>query len=267
MTENLWALREQKRMSVATLATRAGLPIGLIMEYEAGQRSIDPRHLSRLARALYVEEADIRLSGEPRPGAPQLERTPARTEPPARPPVRPPEPQGVREPSRTEPAAPEQASRARNARGPRTGVEPKPPAPARPSQLTHLNDLMSRLGKDRAEVEAEMGKPLAEMNRLEASSLLARFQTEMRSAAIVDRRRAYLPEAVDQYELRYLTGLQASQAHVRFEMFDGRTVDGRVSGFGPYHITVVQEDGSELTLNKLALVSYRRAASGGEQTS
>ncbi len=105
------------------------------------------------------------------------------------------------------------------------------------------------------------------MNRLEASSLLARFQTEMRSAAIVDRRRAYLPEAVDQYELRYLTGLQESRAHVRFELFDGRTVDGRVSGFGPYHITVVQEDGSELTLNKLALVSYRRAASGGEQPS
>ena len=50
MAENLWALREQKKLSVAMLASRAGLPIGLIMQYESGQRSIDPRHLARLAR-------------------------------------------------------------------------------------------------------------------------------------------------------------------------------------------------------------------------
>jgi len=112
-----------------------------------------------------------------------------------------------------------------------------------------------------------MGKPLAEMNRLEASSLLARFQTQMRSAAIVDRHRAYLPEAVDQYEMHYLTGLRDQQAQVRFELFDGRSVDGKILGFGPYQITVVQDDGSELTLNKLALVSYRRAASDEEQPS
>ena len=36
MSENLWVFREQKRLSVATLASRAGLPIGLIMEYESG---------------------------------------------------------------------------------------------------------------------------------------------------------------------------------------------------------------------------------------
>ena len=80
MADNLWSLREQKKLSVATLASRAGLPIGLIMEYEAGQRSIDPRHLSRLARALYVEESDIRLRSDPRPGTGQLERQPRRDE-------------------------------------------------------------------------------------------------------------------------------------------------------------------------------------------
>jgi hypothetical protein len=32
MPENLWALREQKRISVAALANRAGLPIGVILE-------------------------------------------------------------------------------------------------------------------------------------------------------------------------------------------------------------------------------------------
>ena len=81
MADNLWVLREQKKISVATLASRAGLPIGLIMEYESGQRSIDPRHLNRIARALYVEEADIKLRSDPRPGAAPLERQPSRDAP------------------------------------------------------------------------------------------------------------------------------------------------------------------------------------------
>lgn len=258
MAENLWALRDQKRMSVATLASRSGLPIGLIMEYEAGQRSVDPRHLSRLARALYVEETDIRLRNDPRPETGALEPVPSRSE------------QRIHTPAK-EPAAPpaavELGGRQRAFRGPRPAVEPKPPAPARPSQLAHLNDLLTRLGRDRAALEAEAGKPLEEMNRLEASNLLARFQSELRSTASVERHRAYLPEAVDEYELRYLNRLQASQETVQFELFDGRTVEGRVSGFGAYHITVLQGDGSELTLNKLALVSYRRAAAGEEQPS
>ena len=74
MAENLWALREAKRLSVATLASRAGLPIGLIMEYESGTKSIDPRHLSRLAKALYVEESELRMRCDPRPGIGSLER-------------------------------------------------------------------------------------------------------------------------------------------------------------------------------------------------
>ena len=81
MAENLWVIREQKRISVAGLANRAGLPIGLIMEYESGQRSIDPRHLNRLAKALYVEDGDIRLQSDPKPGAPPLERQGRGTEP------------------------------------------------------------------------------------------------------------------------------------------------------------------------------------------
>ena len=78
MAENLWALREQKQMSVASLANRSGLPIRLIIEYEAGLRSIDPKHLTRLARVLYVEDADIKLQCDPKPGSAPLERQPAR---------------------------------------------------------------------------------------------------------------------------------------------------------------------------------------------
>jgi transcriptional regulator with XRE-family HTH domain len=252
MSENLWALREQKRLSVATLASRAGLPIGLIMEYESGTRSIDPRHLSRLSRALYVEETEISLQCDPRPGSGQLERQTLRSEP------RPAPPFSASPAMPSPPAADPSQVRQRTARPPRVMVEPRPPAPARQSQIAHLNDLLQRLGKDRTSLETELGKPLEQLDRLAASNLLGTVQIELRGAATPDRHRAYLPEAVDQYELRYLTAIKDAGAGMRFTLFDGSSVDGQVAGFGPYNITVRQADGSELTLNKLAIVSYRK---------
>ncbi len=255
MSENLWALREQKRLSVATLASRAGLPIGLIMEYESGTHSIDPRHLSRLARALYVEESEIRLRCDPRPGGGQLERQAPRPE--SRP-----APAAAALPPTSSPAAPEQAAgRQRIARPPRVATEPRPPAPARPSQIAHLDDLIQRLGKDRAEIQAELGKPFEQLDRLEASTLLVKLQVELRNAPSSERHRAYLPEAVDQYELRYLTAVKDEGVELHFTLFDGSRVDGQVTGFGPYNITVRQADGSELTLNKLAIANYRKRPS------
>lgn len=262
MAENLWALREQKRLSVATLASRAGLPIGVIMEYEAGTRSIDPRHLSRLAKALYVEESEIRLRCDPRPGAGQLERTsrpegftpapPRSPMPPGTP------PQGA--PAQSAPQPPPAQPRARTARPPRPASEAKPPAPARASQIAHINDLLQRLGRDRQSVEAELGKPLDQFDRLQASQLLVKLQADVKLAPTPDRHRAYLPEAVDSYEMHYLTRVRDDQTRLHFKLFDGSTVDGIVTGFGPYNITVRQADGSELTLSKLAIVSYLRPA-------
>jgi transcriptional regulator with XRE-family HTH domain len=254
MSENLWALREQKKLSVATLASRAGLPIGLIMEYESGQRGIDVRHISRLARALYVEDSDIKLRSDPRPGAAALERQPRRdegsrpaepAEPPATPASRPP--------------------RDRSPRPPRPAPAPRPPLPARPSQITHLQDLLARLGRPQAEVEAELGKPLTEIDRLTASQLLVKLQTEMKEGKFPERHRAYLPEAVDQFELRYLSAAQQAGDVLVFTLFDSTTVAGRVIGFGQYNITVQTADGNETTLNKLAIVSYTRPAPGKEQ--
>lgn len=136
--------------------------------------------------------------------------------------------------------------------------EPRPPAPARASQIAHLEDLIQRLSKDRAALEAELGKSLEQLNRLEASTLLVRLQTELRSTPTPDRHRAYLPEAVDQYEFHYLTAAMDGGSVLDFTLFDGSRVNGQVAGFGPYNITVRLADGSELTLNKLAIASYRR---------
>jgi transcriptional regulator with XRE-family HTH domain len=250
MAENLWALREQKKVSVATLANRAGLPIGLIMEYESGFRSIDPRHLGRLARALYVDEAEIKLRCDPRPGAGQLER----------------QPRPEREISRA-PGAPARsgsgpAGAGAKERGPRP--EPRPPAPARPSQIAHVQTLLRQLDLTPAQLEVEVGKPLAELDRTAMSGLLRSLQDRTRDLT-AERHRAYLPESVDTYEARYLTEAQAAGAVLRFTLFDGGTDEGQVIGFGPYSITIRAPDGAERTLNKLALVSYTRQPSGAWQ--
>lgn len=251
MADNLWSLREQKKLSVAALANRAGLPIGLIMEYESGQRSIDPRHLSRLAKALYVEDGDIRLQSDPRPGAPPLERqgSPGRSQyPPAadNAPARPSQPSA--------PTAPRQRERP-----PRGRYDSRPPMPPRPSQISHFNDVLVRLGRTQAEVEQALGKPIATLDRTAMSDLLKSLQEEVRRTS-AERHRAYLPEGVDAYESRYLTRLVNAGLPVRFTLFDGSTTEGAVIGFGPYSITIRQNDGAELTLNKLALVSYAALA-------
>jgi len=250
MAENLWVLREQKKLSVATLAGRAGLPIGLIMEYESGQRGVDVRHISRLARALYVEESEIKLRSDPRPGAGTLERQPHREA--VRPPV---------EPTPTETARP---PRDRALRPPRPVSTPRPPLPARPSQITHVQDLLGRLGRPQVEVEAELGKPLAELDRVAASHLLVKLQAEIKEGKFPERHRAYLPEAVDQYESRYLTAAQQAGDVLHFTLFDNTAVIGAVIGFGQYNITVRLADGSETALNKLAIVSYTKPAAGKE---
>jgi transcriptional regulator with XRE-family HTH domain len=251
VADNLWYLREQKKLSVAGLANRAGLPIGLIMEYESGQRSIDPRHLSRLARALYVEDSDIKLQSDPRPGVAPLERQ-ARRDLPSQPASG---PSG----STSDPAAapPTGAPPRGRDRAPRARSETKPPIPPRPSQLAHLEVLLARLGRSQAEVEAAIGRPIGSLDRLAFSELLKTLQEEARQVT-VERHRAYLPEAVDQYEHRYLTAAMAESASLHFTLFDGRSLDGRIVGFGPYSITIRSSDDVELTLNKLALVSYAR---------
>jgi len=251
MAENLWALREQKKLSVATLASRAGLPIGLIMEYESGQRSVDVRHISRLARALYIEETEIKLHSDPRPGAGALERQPHR--------------EMVRPPVESSPAAPTaRPPRDRGARPPRPAPAPRPPLPARPSQIAQLQELLGRLGRSQDEVEAEAGKSLTELDRVTASRLLVKLQAEIKEGKLPERHRAYLPEAVDQFESRYLSAARQAGDVLHFTLFDNTRVTGAVIGFGQYNIAVQLADGSEVILNKLAIVSYTKPAAGKE---
>ncbi|NLS75854.1 MAG: helix-turn-helix transcriptional regulator [Chloroflexi bacterium] len=248
--DDLWKIRLKKQMTVAQLSARAGIPARLLHEYEEGARSVPMRNLEAIAKALYVDVMDIKALSDPIPANLTDE-------------VRPPRRAAEDEPQR--PAAPPAArpSEPRSAppyggreRPPRR--EPRGPSKARESQVQHLLSLAQLFEWDQAALEREMGTPLAQLDRMEASRWLKvlqeRIVTERPKGA--KKRRPYLPESVDAFELHYLQDRQDTEKPLDFVLFNGDKLTGRVIGFGPYNITVVTPDGAEVTLNKLAIAYY-----------
>ncbi|HEC34412.1 MAG TPA: helix-turn-helix domain-containing protein [Chloroflexi bacterium] len=236
MPEDLWKIRKRKGMSVSQLAARSGIAGDVIREYESGGRAIPSGDLRRLARALYVGEWDINPRSSPPPRreerpAPVVEKAPPRK----------PKPKKKR--------------------------RPPPAVPARETQITHMLALAARFGLDRATLEGEIGKPLDQLATTEARKwnrhFMERLIKERPPKRPIDRRRAYLPEGVDGFEMDYLEKAKASGVLLTFTLFNGERHQGVLVGYGPYTITISQADGSELTLNKLA-IAYYRCMGGGE---
>ncbi len=232
---NLWEIRKRKGMSLKDLAARTGIPQNKLLAYEQGKEPIPYSDLPRLAKALYVEEWEIKTLSDPPPQPKQRHRS---------------------HPKRGK------SSRRSKPQRPRPRRMPPPPSPARETQLAHLRQLAPAVGKTVEEIEQMVGKPLSELTRREASRLLFQLQEILRERkqkakeeGAHNRKRAYLPEGVDRFELEYLTQLQESGKRVRFHLFDGSEVIGSVVGFGPYSITV-RTEGNETTLNKLAIAWY-----------
>jgi transcriptional regulator with XRE-family HTH domain len=255
--ENLRDIRKRKGLTVGQLSGRTGIPVRVLLDYEEGLTAIPPAHLARLAKALFVGIDEIR----------PLSKAVPREAPPAVP--RPPEPPFERR-REERPPAPGRPPAGRPGRPPREKKAPPPPGPARPSQVNHLIGLSRHFGWDLPELEAKIGKPLAGLNRREASQWLTELQQQIAAeapskppAAGPTRHRAHLPEAVDGYELAYLTRQQTEGTTLTFTMFNGETFTGRVIGFSPYSITIQDPAGSEVTLQKLAIAHYRRLAEGG----
>lgn len=140
---------------------------------------------------------------------------------------------------------------------------PPVPGPVRASQVAHLVNLGKRLGVEQAELEAQAGKPLSELNRREASQLLGTLQKriveEHPSRPKGKRQRPYLPESVDEFEFRYLTAVQEEGQQLDFKLFDGSQIVGQVIGFSPYAITIREASGAETTVQKLAIAYYRHS--------
>ncbi|MGQ9584846.1 MAG: helix-turn-helix domain-containing protein [Anaerolineae bacterium] len=254
--EDLWRIRQAKRLTVSELSSKSGVPARRIQEYEAGERAITSSDLPRLAKALYVEEWDIKVKSDPaprpKPSKPQVAEEPQ--EQPPRPRIAPKKVAEAPEPPQAKPSA----KRARAA------------LPARESQLKHMRQLGARLGLDDSALAEQAGKPLAELTRQEAGTLLRDLQERMSQVSpeqvVGKRKRPYLPESVDAFEAQYLTRCQEEGALLTFALFDGQEVEGRVVGFSPYTITVQACGGGiETTLRKLAIAYYRRNLASGEQ--
>ena len=235
MAENLWEIRRRKKMKVRDLAAKSGVPAALIHQYEAGEKSISQAHLRQLARALIMDTWDIKPVSDPKP---RVEEVPAQARPP-------------REP--------------RPLKAPRPA---RPPAPVRPSQIEHLLHLAQHFPDvDRASLEAQAGRTLEELTQKETSKLLSQLQERIRQEMPshpkypFERHRAYLPEGVDEFELKYLTAALEAGATLSLTLFDGTRIEGQLVGFNPYAITLRQPGGEEVTANKLAIAYYRREGS------
>ncbi len=246
MAEDLWKIRERKKMSVAQLALRSGLAMDLIEDYESG-KPLTAVHRAKLAKMLYVNDYDIKLQSAPKP--------------------RPPKPEAAPDKSPT-PAAGESTPQPRQAdkRAPKPAKEPKPaapPLPARPGQIQFLHDLSRFLGLSVEQMESQIGKPLGELTLPEARHWIKHYQSQANTPSEtrlpgLRSRRAHLPEGVDEFELKYLTEAQQARAVLTVKLFNDEVYRGTLIGFGPYALTLQQPDGQEITLQKLGILYYQR---------
>jgi transcriptional regulator with XRE-family HTH domain len=257
--DDLWKIRQRKQMSVPQLSAKAGIPARLIQEYEAGRRPISMDNLEKLARALFVDMMEIKPVSSPIP--PELAGAAAA---PARP---------AQSPQSQPSSAPPQFRQQRPVGAPSAAPRPARPSareaqalsPARESQIKHLLLLAQSFGWDKIGLEKEIGKPLTTLNRTDASNWLKQLQERISTEhpQKAKKRRPYLPESVDSFELEYLQKQQDAQNALEFSLFNGQKVSGRLMGFGPYNITIQSEMG-EITLNKLAIAYYRQLAEGAK---
>ncbi|MBE9507108.1 MAG: helix-turn-helix transcriptional regulator, partial [Chloroflexi bacterium] len=112
MPKDLRTIRKRKGMSINQLASRSGISIAVLVQYEKGEQEIPSPELRRLAKVLYVDEWDIKPRSTPPPSSEEQ-------------PAKPPRPE--REPPKEK------------------KPQPKSP-PARDSQIAHMLTLAARFG-------------------------------------------------------------------------------------------------------------------------
>ena len=262
MAKPLAQWRKEKRMKAGQLASKSGVPIQDIVAYEKGE-AIRLEHLSRLAKALYVDEMDIMLQPPPK------QKTPPK---PASPPPPPQAEAATPAAAEAAPAVQETPPQRKKSRWGKAG--PSDNKPARESQLKHLLTLAQKQGEDETAVATKIGKPLTEITEREAGHWLTQYteslklykaahraEQEANRPPDTRRRRYHLPEGVDEFEFNYLQARQEAGEMVAFTLFDGQRLQGKIVGFSPYQIAIEQADGTETMLHKLAIAYYTVSSS------
>ena len=255
MPENLWKLRARKGYSLPQLAAKSGIPQQLLFEYEQG-KPLKPADQLKLARALYVQPTDIELVSTPQPPMPPVGQR-AYPSAPAR-------PAGQHE-SR-EPREPRETRDVRPPMKPRGKPVPDRNSPARATQIEHLQHMVASRGHTLEQLLATVGKPLESLTLEEASKWnlhyrdmprIVKARTTGNSTGV---RRAALPEGLDKFEHEYLNTVQQAQGWLSLTLFNGEQMSGQLIGFSLYTFVLRQENGHEVTVQKLAIAYYTRVA-------
>ncbi len=253
MSENLWKLRRMKGLTLEQLEVRTGIPVPVLRQYEAG-RTLRPQDHVKLARALYVGVDVLKIRSDPPPMSPRSSDRgrgdlPSRGRPTSRPAPRP----AARPPAQPKPGPAPAATAS------------KEPAPVSETQLQAIDAVAKRLGMLPEELAADVGKPVQQLTAREARVWLREQYDRLSSQSSSNKmpgqsKRAALPEAVDAFELKYLTDAQQVGACLTVKLFNAETFSGRLIGFSPYALTLRLDDGREITLQKLAISYYTREA-------
>jgi transcriptional regulator with XRE-family HTH domain/sRNA-binding regulator protein Hfq len=262
MSNDLWELRKRRNLTVKQLAAKSGVPAKNIYAYENGEQ-VKIADLEKLAKALFVDKAQIKFQSDPIP----------KEKPAPPPPPRPPKPpQTARPPQPAEAPQTPQAESDTPPPAPRKGKQrksPPQPGPATEGQLDHLRSLVRKLGGEETAVVERIGTPLEELTFGEARIWLKTFDQEAKAQKSrqlgerppgTRRYRSHVPEQVDEFEINYLQTRQDAGDEISFTLLDETVLNGRIIGFSPYCIIIQQADGVETAIYKLALAYYQVAS-------
>ncbi|MDQ5866582.1 MAG: helix-turn-helix domain-containing protein, partial [Chloroflexota bacterium] len=115
---------------------------------------------------------------------------------------------------------------------------PHPPGPISEGQLQELSRLAQRLEIDQQQMEARIGKQLANLTRPEARDWIKKLRAIADEIAPSQRvHYGVWPEAQEDREAAYLRQQRDANSRFTFKLFNGEQFDGTLVDFTPYTIT------------------------------
>ncbi|PZS03454.1 MAG: hypothetical protein DLM69_02995 [Candidatus Chloroheliales bacterium] len=264
----LRSIREKKGLTLGQLSARAGIPSRLINDYEIGQQLIPLPHAKLLAKALWVKVEDILPPASPLAGI--------ATPPPASPRPTSPPPDQQAPPPPADGQRPTSAEQGVLAPRPGWGSQPKPkpdrpPKPPKPEpvilpategQVLEILRQGNRAGLTTEEIAAEVGKPLTELDRMQAREWIRNMRERAAGLSEEAKKSPATTKLPDDREPEYINAQQKAGAIFSFTMFDGQIFTGQIKEYTPYTIVIIGDDGNDVVLRKLAIAYYQKVGTG-----
>lgn len=136
--------------------------------------------------------------------------------------------------------------------------------PATEGQMTEIMRLAARLNLSTAQLETQFNRPLADITRFDAREWIKQLREEAATKAPPSKIHfGQWPGLKDDLEAVYLNEQKTTGAPFRFVLFNGESLEGPISDFTPYTITIAETGtGNQVVLRKLAVAYYRRLGEG-----